>query len=233
VDKEINTVLDLFKKYSNDEIAQLIYDDFVKDKDLNHCNVRKRFERFENKFWARYLINENLPNPVLEHRKMDICGIDWDKIIDLEKKLVLKRNKVLNTKSDEELIEILYDKVKDQADLSSISLGIYWSELGVENIFSFPQTTFKRWEKINNDVCQKVKELKKQRRHEEIEKERNESFKLIDDIIEWVQEKGLKKLSKINLKLFLSEKKMNLTPVNRRALYLEVNKEIESKKENK
>lgn len=60
-------------------------------------------------------------------------------------------------------------------------------------------------------------------------KEREESFKLIDEIIDWVKEKGLKKLSKINLKLYLSEKKMDLAPVNRQALYLEVNKQIESK----
>ena len=65
-----------------------------------------------------------------------------------------------------------------------------------------------------------------------MEKERKESFKLIDDIIEWVYEKNLKKLSKINLKLYLSEKKFDLAPVNRQALYLEVNKELESRQEN-
>ena len=31
----------LFKKYSNEEIAQLIYDEFVSDKTLTENNVRK------------------------------------------------------------------------------------------------------------------------------------------------------------------------------------------------
>ncbi|KKL79647.1 hypothetical protein LCGC14_2012740, partial [marine sediment metagenome] len=180
-----------------------------------------------------YQTEENLLDPELEHRQWEIFDIVWFKIIELEKELVLKRNKVLNSKSDEELVAILFNKVKNQADLSSINLNTYWSEIGVENIFDFPQATYYRWEKINNMVWQKAKELKKQRRHEEIEKERNDSYKFIDDIIEWVKEKGLKKLSKINLKLYLSEKKIDLAPVNRQALYLEVNKEIESKKEKK
>ncbi len=40
----------------------------------------------------------------------------------------------------------------------------------------------------------------------------NKIFEHIPEIIEWVKEKKLKKLSKINLKLFLSEKKMDLAP---------------------
>ena len=43
-------------------------------------------------------------------------------------------------------------------------------------------------------VWQKVKILIKQRKHEEIERERNEIFKFIPEIIEWVKEKRLKKL---------------------------------------
>ncbi len=223
----------IFKTFSNEEIAQLIYDEFVKDKNLSDHNVRKKFKSFEEEFWARYQIEEKLPDPELEHRQWEVFDIVWFKIIELEKELVLKRNKVLNTKSDEELVEILYEKVKNQADLSSINLGIYWSELGVDNIFDFPQATYHRCERIDNMVWQKVKLLKKQRKHEEVEKERKNSFKLIDEIIGWIKEKGLKKLSKINLKLYLSEKKIDLTPVNRQALYLKVNKEIEFQKEKK
>lgn len=52
------------------------------------------------------------------------------------------------------------------------NLGIYWSEIGVENIFDFPQSTYYRWEQINNLVWQEVKILKKQRKHEEIEKKK-------------------------------------------------------------
>ena len=151
--------------------------------------------------------------------------------MELERELVLKRNKVLNTKSDEEIAEMLFAKVKTQADISSVNLHPYYGEIGIEDFFNLPQATQKRLEKIGNMVWQKVKELKKQRKHERIEKERKESFKLIDDIIEWVYEKNMKKLSKINLKLFLSEKKIDLAPINRQALYLEVNKELESRQE--
>lgn len=223
----------IFKTNSNEQIAQIIYDEFVKDKSLNDHNVRKKFESFEKKFWSRYQIEGDLLDPDLEHRQWEIFDIVWFKVLELEKELVLKRNKVLNTKSDEELVELLYDKVKDQADLSSINLSVYYSEIGIEDFLRLPSSTHHRLEKIGNLVWQKVKILKKQRRHEETEKERKHSFKFIDDIIEWVKEKGLKKLSKINLKLYLSEKKIDLAPVNRQALYLEVNKEIESKIEKK
>jgi len=219
----------LFKTYSNEEIAQLIYDEFVSDNSLTDDNVRKKFESFEELFWSRHQVEELLQIPELENRQWEIFDIAWFKIIELEKELVLKRNKVLNTKSNEELAEMLYDKVKTQADISSINLHMYYRDIGIEDFLKLPQTTHERLEKIGNMVWQKVKELKKQRKHERIEKERKESFKLIYDIIEWVYEKNLKKLSKINLKLYLSEKKIDLAPVNRQTLYLEVNKELESR----
>ena len=218
----------LFKTYSNEEIAQLIYDEFVSDITLTKNNVRKKFESFEELFWSRHQVEELLQIPELENRQWEIFDIVWFKIIELEKELVLKRNKVLNTKSNEELAEMLYVKVKTQEDLSSINLHMYYRDIGIEDFLKLPQATHERLEKIGNMVWQKVKELKKQRKHERMEKERKESFKLINDIIEWVYEKKLKKLSKINLKLYLSEKKIDLAPVNRQALYLEINKELES-----
>ena len=221
----------LFKTYSNEEIAQLIYDEFVSDTTLTENNVRKKFESFDELFWSRHQVEELLQIPELQNRQWEIFDIVWFKIIELERELVLKRNKVLNTKSNEELAEMLYVKVKTQADLSSINLHMYYRDIGIEDFLKLPQATHERLEKIGNMVWQKVKELKKQRKHELIEKEREESFKLIDDIIEWVYEKNLKKLSKINLKLYLSEKKIDLGPVNRQALYLEVNKELEYRQE--
>ena len=221
----------LFKTYSNEEIAQLIYDEFVSDSTLTENNIRKKFESFEKLFWSRHQVEELLQIPALENRQWEIFDIAWFKIIELEKELVLKRNKVLNTKSNEELAEMLYVKVKTQADLSSINLHMYYRDIGIEDFLKLPQATHERLEKVGNMVWQKVKELKKQRKHERIEKERKESFKLIGDIIEWVYEKNLKKLSKINLKLYLSEKKIDLAPVNRQALYLEANKELEFRQE--
>ena len=221
----------LFKTYSNEEIAQLIYDEFVSDITLTENNVRKKFESFEELFWSRHQVEELLQIPELKNRQWEIFDIVWFKIIELERELVLKRNKVLNTKSNEELAEILFIKVKTQVDLSSINLHMYYRDIGIEDFLKLPQATHERLEKIGNMVWQKVKELKKQRKHERIEKERKESFKLIGDIIEWVYEKNLKKLSKINLKLYLSEKKIDLAPVNRQSLYLEVNKELESRQE--
>ena len=218
----------LFKTYSDEEIAQLFYDEFVSDNSLTDDNVRKKFESFEELFWSRHQVKELLQIPELENRQWEIFDIAWFKIIELEKELVLKRNKILNTKSNEELAEMLYVKVKTQADLSSINLHMYYRDIGIEDFLRLPQATHERLGKIGNIVWQKVKELKKQRKHERIEKERKESFRLIGDIIEWIYNKNLKKLSKINLKLYLSEKKIDLAPVNRQALYLEVNKELES-----
>ena len=221
----------IFNNNSNKEIAQIIYDEFVKDNSLSKNNVRKRIDIFEESFWSKHQIEEELLEPKLLERKWEISDIVMEKILQLEMELELKENDLLTTKSDEEIAEMIFNKVKKQTDLSFVNLNLYWSEIGVENIFNFPQSTYYRWEKINNMVWQRTKMLKNQRKHEKIERERNDAFNYINEIIEWVKDKGLKKLSKINLKLYLSEKKMDLAPVNRQALYLEVNKEIESKKE--
>jgi len=221
----------IFNNNSNKEIAQIIYDEFVKDISLSKNNVRKKIDIFEESFWSKHQIEEELLEPKLLERRWEISDIVMEKILQLEKELELKENDLLTTRSDEEIAEMIFNKVKKQTDLSVVNLGLYWSEIGVEDIFSFPQSTYYRWEKINNMVWQRTKMLKNQRKHEKIERERNDAFNYINEIIEWIKDKGLKKLSKINLKLYLSEKKMDLAPVNRQALYLEVNKEIESKKE--
>lgn len=216
----------MFQTHSDEEIAQLIYDEFLKEKGLNDRNVRKRFDTF----WDQHQIEKEELDSRLEDRKEEVYEILWFKIIELEKELVLKRNKLLNTKSDEEIADLFFNKVKDQADLSFIKLSIYYEEIGIVDFLKLPSSAHQRLDKIGNMVWQKVKVLRNQRKHERIEKERKESFKLIDEIIDWVKEKGLKKLSKINLKLYLSEKKMDLAPVNSQALYLEVNRQLESKK---
>lgn len=221
----------IFNNNSNKEIAQIIYDEYVKDNSLSKNNVRKKIDIFKESFWLKHQIEEELLEPELVDRKWEISEIVMEKILQLEKELKLKENDLLTTKSDEEIAEMIFNKVKKQTDLSVVNLNLYWSEIGVEDIFNFPQSAYYRWEKINNMVWQRTKMLKNQRKHEKIERERNDAFNYINEIIEWINDKGLKKLSKINLKLYLSEKKMDLAPVNRQALYLEVNKEIESKKE--
>jgi len=102
----------LFKTYSNKEIAQLLYSEFVSDKSLTDDNVRKKFDSFEELFWSRSQVKELLKIPELENRQEEISDIVWFKIIEFEKELVLKRNKVLNTKSDEELAEMLLNFLK-------------------------------------------------------------------------------------------------------------------------
>ncbi len=151
----------------------------------------------------------------------------------LRKEKNLKENITLTTKTDEEIIEMIFNKVKTRTILSHFRPHKYWNEIGVgieEHTFEsvFPPSTYYRIEEINDLVRQKIKILKKQRKHEETEKERKESFKRIDEIIEWIKEKKIKKFSKIDLEVFLSEKKMDLIPINHHALYLEVNKEIKS-----
>ncbi|MBN1215514.1 MAG: hypothetical protein JXA99_08715 [Candidatus Lokiarchaeota archaeon] len=121
---------------------------------------------------------------------------------------------------------MIFNNITQLDNLSSINFNIFWNENGVESIFEFPESTYYRIENINNMVWQKIKALKQQRRLEEDEKERSESFKYIEDIINWVRDKGFKNLSKINLKLYLSEKKMTLRAINLQALYLEVNKKL-------
>ncbi|KKL53403.1 hypothetical protein LCGC14_2275780 [marine sediment metagenome] len=44
----------IFKTLTNEQIAELIYDEFVKDDRLNDHNVRKKIKSFEEEFWSRY-----------------------------------------------------------------------------------------------------------------------------------------------------------------------------------
>ncbi len=83
----------IFKTFSNEQIAQIIYDEFVKDNSLNNHNLRNKIKSFEDVFWSRYQTEENFQDPDLEHRQWEIDDIGWFKIIELEKELVLKRNK--------------------------------------------------------------------------------------------------------------------------------------------
>jgi len=162
----------IFNNYLNKEIAKIMYDDFIKDKTLTNENVRKKFKDFEEEFWSKHHIKVEMLTPELEERQLDIYDIVWFKIIELEKELVLKRNKLLNTKSDEEIAELFFNKVKEQADLSFFNLSIYYEEIGIEDIFKLPSSAHQRLHKIANIVWQKVKVLKNQRKHERIERER-------------------------------------------------------------
>lgn len=73
----------MFKKYSNEEIAQLIYDEFVSDNSLTDDNVKKKYESFEELFWSRHQAEELLQIPELENRQLEIFDIVWFKIIEL------------------------------------------------------------------------------------------------------------------------------------------------------
>ena len=66
----------LFKKYSNEEIAQLLYSEFVSDKSLTDDNVRKKFDSFEELFWSRPQVKELLQIPELENRQKEIFLIE-------------------------------------------------------------------------------------------------------------------------------------------------------------
>ncbi len=94
----------------------------------------------------------------------EFSDIVWLKIIEFEKELVLRRNKVLNTKSNKELAEMLFAKIKNQTDLTSINLKKCYPDIGIEDFLKLPQPTHERLDKIGNMVWQKVKELKKQRK---------------------------------------------------------------------
>ena len=72
----------------------------------------------------------------------------------------MKRNKVLNTKSNEELAEMLYVKVKTQADLSSINLHMYYRDIGIEDFLKLKKATHERLEKIGKIVWKKYKQIK-------------------------------------------------------------------------
>ncbi|MFX1477961.1 MAG: hypothetical protein ACFFCI_07495, partial [Promethearchaeota archaeon] len=156
----------MFQTHSDKEIAQLIYEEFIKEKSLNDRNVRKRF----NTFWDQHQIEKEELDSLLEDRKENIYEIVWFKVIELEKDLVLKRNTLLNTKTDEEIAELFFNKVKEQLDLSFINLSLYYEEIGIIDFLKLPLSTHQRLNKIGDIVWQKVKLLRNQRKHERIER---------------------------------------------------------------
>ena len=104
-------------------------------------NVREKSKRFEESFWSKHQIEEKFDDRIYE-----ISDLLWEKILKLEKELKLKENVILTTKTDEEIVEMLFNKVKKQADPSFgyPDTDIYWSEIGVdaEEIFEYPQSIY-------------------------------------------------------------------------------------------
>jgi len=74
-----------------------------------------------------------------------------------------------------------------------------------------------------NKAWEIVKGLKKEQKSKLIEADRQELFKHIPEAKEWMKQKGLKKMSKQNLAVFLVEKELKPAAVNRQSFYLELN----------
>lgn len=68
-----------------------------------------------------------------------------------------------------------------------------------------------------------VQDLKQKRNRDRLLEEKAALFKYLPEALEWMNQKGLKKMSKPNLALFLFEKNLKPGPVNRQAFYLELN----------
>ncbi len=138
----------IFNNNSNEEIALIIYNEFVKDKSLRENNIKRKIDSFEKEFWLKHQIEEELLEPELVDRIDEISCIIWEKTQKLKKELKLKENDLLTTKTDEEIAEMIFSTLKKQTDLSSFNTHIFWSENGVENVFEYPQSFYYRWEKI-------------------------------------------------------------------------------------
>lgn len=62
----------IFKNNSNKEIAEIIYNEFKKEKNLNENNIRHKIDLFEKEFWLDNQVNFETLTSNLEERQWEI-----------------------------------------------------------------------------------------------------------------------------------------------------------------
>ncbi len=106
----------------------------------------------------------------------------------------------------------------------------YWGSKGLPESYYFSDRYRPKAEKCELLAEQKLEEIREKRKKEKKEKEKQQALAEIDNIIKWLKEKRLVKLSKANLKLYFSEIGMKVSPTNRQNVYIRVNEILKQEK---
>ena len=133
-------------------------------------------------------------------------------------------------RSVEELVSEMIDFIKEEykGDLSEI-IGYlrdvqrqFWLEKGIRNLWILEPSLKIKLEKVENRVERYFLEQMRK-------KEKEILPRLVEECISWCKENKLTKLAKTNLKYFLAERNINLTPIGREELYSKVNLRLKVK----
>lgn len=92
-----------------------------------------------------------------------------------------------------------------------------------ENKLSFNSEIYRKYNKSVQILWDKLTIHEEEENKKRLTELENELFEKIDQMIQWVRDLGYEKMSKNNLKLFLSENNYKVPPVIRQKLYNEIN----------
>ncbi|TGL67621.1 hypothetical protein [Leptospira levettii] len=133
-------------------------------------------------------------------------------------------NKIINFAKN----EVYSDEDEDFDPYYDIS-ELYWKSRNIEK-YDLPTDFEVKVEKAERIAFQFLENESKKKLEERIEKESSNLPKLINECVDWVREKGLKKITHADLDVFLRKKKIDLLNDTRRDLYSNVNLELKTTK---
>jgi len=169
--------------------------------------------------WFKELLEKEEEEKAKEER--------WKASISEERELVPRD--VLE-KSVEELTEEMIDFIKEEykGDVGEIIRYLrdaqrqFWLEKGIRNVWVLAPSLRVKLEKVESRVERHF--LEEMRREEEKILPR-----LVEECVSWCKDHELTKLTKTNLKYFLAEKNITLTPIGKEELHSKVNYRLKMK----
>jgi hypothetical protein len=132
----------------------------------------------------------------------------------------------LKDKTEDELvkdmIEFILEESKSVANIDNYNAlsSMFWSKNGVER-FIMPGEARYLIQKVDMKASQQIEAM-------QIEKEKEEMPKLVDECYDWCKENDLSKLIKTHVSAFLAEKGISLSSHGKDLLYQKVNMKLRS-----
>ena len=141
--------------------------------------------------------------------------------------------KEIESKTSKELAKDLITFIKKEFSDEDIRYigrfsNMFWNQMNFQK-WNAPANIQLKIEKAENIAQKLISEEIEKKEKEQLEQERKELPKLVDKCVEWASEKGLKRVTKSDVDVFLMEIDKTVLPATKNQLYAITNVEIKSK----
>jgi hypothetical protein len=178
-------------------------------------------------FWGAKGVDEYDIPPKVEVKKREIERV-------AQKQLEKKAFNRIRTEPEEEIAKELADYAKsehgalneDRFYISSIT-KYFWQNYGIDP-WNNPSDVEQKKDKVVRIADKLLKEEREEIKRMQLEKEEEQLPKMVEACVEWAKKKGLKKVTKQDVELFLLEGKIEILSETNRTLYLKANDLLKS-----